>query len=118
MYLLESFGSQSVNVTKSQENHDISGKARGIKGSGKGQAHLRQKEKPIRAGGDCPHHKVPACLLSWLIPNPHQSLNRENMGHSVTAKALEQTKAIHLPNTEEEASIPCDMVQSRDINSF
>lgn len=52
------------------------------------------------------------------IPNPHQSPKKGDTGPLATAKALEQKKAIHLPQAGEETSIPYDAVQARDINSF
>lgn len=52
------------------------------------------------------------------IPNPHQSAESGHTRHSVTTKALETTKDGHIPHAEEEASIPYDVVQAGDINSF
>lgn len=95
-------------------------KPAGSEGQEGNGAYLRHKQKPMRADGDCPHPEVPAC---WTIvradtSKPTLECQGENTGHSVTAKALEPTKAIHLASTEEETSTPCDAVQAEDINSF
>lgn len=65
-----------------------------------------------------PHPQVPAACLTRHIPNPHPSPRRGKRSAFGRCKGFGVNKRPSTFPTEKEASIPCDMVQAGDINSF
>lgn len=77
----------------------------------------RHKEKPIRSDGTAPP-LGPCCLPELAHPKPtSESQERETQGIQSLQRLWSQQRPSTFP-AEKEASIPCDVVQAGDINSF